>query len=59
MVRHLDEEPPSRLKVAPDEVVEADHVLLLRELDVVSDVLQDLGHEHQAALDVLEPEQRD
>ena len=28
-------------------------MLLLRELDVVGDVLQDLGHEHQAALDVL------
>lgn len=48
----LDEEPAARLEVLGHEVVEDDHVVLLGELHVVGDVLQDLGHEHQAALDV-------
>ena len=48
----LDEEAPAGLKVPAHKVVKDDHVVLLGKLDVVGDVLQDLGHEHEAALDV-------
>lgn len=48
----LDEEAPAGLEVAADEVVEAEDVLLLGELDVVGDVLEDLGHEDESAFDV-------
>ena len=47
----LDEEVAASLEVSLDELVEAEHVLLLGELDVVGDVLEDLGHEHETALD--------
>lgn len=47
----LDEEAPGDLEVGTEKVVEGEHVLLLAELHVVGDVLEDLGHEHEAALD--------
>ena len=47
----MGEDVAAHLEVSPDELVEAEHVLLLGELNVVGDVLEDLGHEHQVALD--------
>jgi len=51
--KNLNEKSSSGFKVASDKVIEADHVLLLGELNVICDVLQDLGHQHQPAFDVL------
>ena len=53
MRKNLNEKSSSGFKVASDKVIEADHVLLLGELDVIGDVLQDLWHQHQPAFDVL------
>ena len=48
----LYEESSTVLKVPLDKLIAIEHVLLLGELHVVGDVLQDLGHEHEAALNV-------
>ncbi len=49
--RYLYKEPPTRLEVLGQKVVEHEHVLLLGELDVVGNVLEYLAHEHQPSLD--------
>lgn len=47
---NLDEEPSCPFKVLPQEVIEGEHVLLFAELNMVGNVLKDLGHEHQPSL---------
>ena len=44
--------PSGSFKILPQKVVEVQHVSLLAELDVIGDVLQYLGHEHQTSFDV-------
>ncbi len=50
--RDLNEKSSAGLEIFAYEIVEANHVILLAKVHVIGDVLQDLGHEHEAAFDV-------